>query len=130
MRIVNRLFALCCAAVALTCLLAISGDAQERPDDKLSFDVPVLESCELKRSPAGVYTLHIIGHLISEEASFTINGNSPKKVKFKGTVDNVPGRLKIVMKGAICGSLPGFIIATNPDGRATAALACNQRCRN
>ena len=130
MRTINRVFALWLFAIAVTGLLAVSGDAQDHTYPKLSPVVPVLESCELKRSAAGVYTMHLFGYSIQEEATFTVSGTSPKKVKFKGTDGPVRGRMKIVLKGNLCGSLPGMVIATNPDGRASAPLACNQRCRN
>ena len=130
MRIITRLLALCCAVLAGNCLLAITGAAQDQPNPNLSPPpVPVVLSCDLMRSPAGVYTLHLVGHNLSEGAAVTINEVEPKKVKFKGAVPGDAGFMRLVAKGRLCGSLPGIVVVRNPDGRSGVPFNCNQRCR-
>ena len=130
MRIINRLLALCCAVIAANCLLAPTCTAQDQPDLNLSPPpLPVVLACELNRSPAGIYTLHLIGHNFSQEAMVTINEVAPKKLKFKGDVAGEQGLVRLVAKGRLCESLPGNVVVRNPNGLSGPAFNCNQRCR-
>lgn len=130
MRIITRLLALCCAVMAANCLLALTGAAQDQPNPNLSPPpTPVVLTCELKRSQAGVYTLHLTGHNLIEGAAVTIDEVAPKKVKFKGAAPGDGGLMRLVAKGRICDSLPGIVVVSNPDGRSGIPFNCNQRCR-
>ncbi|HSF23381.1 MAG TPA: hypothetical protein VLE20_04070, partial [Blastocatellia bacterium] len=97
-------------------------------------DIAVLTRCQLNRNEvSGKFTLDVFGENIKLGASVTVNGQVPKKVKFK---DLVPGssntftRITLVKK--VCQSLNGSasIVVTNPGtaGGPSAPLLCAARC--
>ncbi|HEX5733040.1 MAG TPA: hypothetical protein VF131_09420, partial [Blastocatellia bacterium] len=96
------------------------------------IDVAVLRACDLNRSASGVFTLTVTGDNIKDQATVTIDGVEPRKVKFKNQTGTDPsGRRifsRIVLKGGICAVLPGSIIVTNPGARESLPLLCNDAC--
>ena len=82
------------------------GDAPPPP-------VAVVTSCRVNRSPSGVITLDIFGINFRPGARVSINGESPKKIKFKDG-DSSGAFMRITAKGRVCKNLPGFIVVTNP----------------
>jgi hypothetical protein len=129
MRVVKNILASCCATVAVTMPFALTGNAQQGPVLDLTPDVPIITNCELKRNATGVFSLHLEGNNIRDGATMTINGVTPKKLKYKNEV--VEGIFsKIIGKGRICGSLPGSVMLTNPNGGFSSLFQCNLRCEN
>src|SRR5918999_1587023 len=115
MRITKSILTTCCATFVLTSLLALNGNAQQGPILNLTPEVPVINSCELKRSSTGVFSLHVGGVNIRDGATMTISGIAPKKLKYKD--EEIEGIFnKIIAKGRVCRSVPGAVIVTNPNG--------------
>ena len=96
------------------------------------IDIAVLRACDLNRSASGVFTLTVTGDNIKADATVTINGVAPRKVKFKDQTGTDPSGRRIfsrlVLKGRLCVNLPGSIIVTNPGARESAPLVCNRSC--
>ena len=91
-------------------------------------DVAVLTSCKLNRSETGVFTLTVNGSNFKSGAAVTVNGVAPKKVKAKDLNSGNNSFNRLILKGRICGNLPGAIVVTNPGQRASAPLQCAERC--
>jgi hypothetical protein len=95
-------------------------------------DIAVITRCKLNRNAAGTFTLDVFANNIKPNATVTVGGVSPKKIKPKDldTGSNTFGRL--TLKGRICGSarLPGVIIITNPGstGGPSAPFNCLESC--
>jgi hypothetical protein len=94
-------------------------------------DIAVINGCDLQRADNGSFFLDVFGTNIKRDATVTIGGVAPKKVKF---VELVPGQtdvfrtIRLVKK--ICGQLPGNIVVTNPgaNGAPSSAFFCNKSC--
>ena len=87
-----------------------------------------INSCRLDREPSGVFTLTITGAFFSEGGTLTINGVTPKKLKFKDPIADSNRFSRIIAKGRICNNLPGDIAYTDVNGKASLPLFCSQRC--
>lgn len=92
--------------------------------------VPTVTGCKLDRSPAGVFSLTVVGTRFQESGSVSVGGVHPKKVKFKD-FDPVTNRFsKMILKGRVCERLPGLIVYTQPDGLSAQPFLCSARCPN
>ncbi|MFL6216072.1 MAG: hypothetical protein ACJ74J_19470 [Blastocatellia bacterium] len=99
------------------------------------FDQPLVNGCQLERSPNGSFVLNIFGANIKAGATVTVGGLTPKKVQF---VELEPGStttfksIRVVKK--FCGGLPGNIVITNPiqtcNSGPSTPFFCNERCPN
>jgi len=111
------------------CPPCVQGDP--RPECQ-TIDIAVIRNCDLNRSDAGVFTLTVTGENIKEDAAVTVNGVSPKKVKFRDrTGTDTTGRdvfARLVLKGRLCANLPGTLIVINPGARASVPFVCNETC--
>jgi hypothetical protein len=88
---------------------------------------PAITGCRVARSDAGAFSLELTGQF-NEGISATINGVSPKKTKLKAQL--TPGVFgKLILKGRVCGNLPGVIVVTDP-GRPSYAFQCAATCQN
>jgi hypothetical protein len=95
---------------------------------------PLVSGCLIERTDAGANILIASGRNFRPGATVTIGGVIPKKVKLKqqqpdGTFNS------LVIKGGVCGRLPGIIIVTNPPTASSPAVSslpftCNQSCVN
>ena len=85
--------------------------------------VAAVTGCRVNRSASGVITLDIFGINFRPGATVSINGVSPKKVRFKGG-DASGAFTRIVAKGRVCNNLPSFIVVTNPGERAGPPFNC------
>jgi hypothetical protein len=104
--------------VAVACRASsVSGDSPPPP-------AAVIFSCTVNRSPSGLITLDLFGHLFREGASVTINGVAPKKLKFKDFNAASNSFNRIVAKGRICNNLPGSIVVANPGERPSQPFRC------
>ncbi|MCI0486129.1 MAG: hypothetical protein L0229_05965 [Blastocatellia bacterium] len=89
--------------------------------------IPFIISCDLKRRPTGAFSLVITGEAIREGARVRIDGEEPKKVKFKNISTNGFAS-KIIVKKKACKFLPGIIVVTNPDGIHSQPFVCTLSC--
>jgi hypothetical protein len=113
-------------AVAFTCKIRPAGGESPAPTDSFAL----IQSCRLDRDPSGVFSLTIIGNFFSEAGTVTINGVTPKKLKFKDPIAGTNRFSRIVAKGRLCNNLPGNIAYTDVNGRPSLPLFCSQRCLN
>jgi len=96
-------------------------------------DVPLINGCDLERTPAGAFVLNVFGANFKAEATFTVGGMAPKKIRF---VELEPGStttyrvVRLVKK--ICNGLPGNIVVTNPSpcSGSSSPFFCNTACPN
>jgi hypothetical protein len=88
----------------------------------------VVNGCELNRSASGAFTLTITGANIKGNATVTIGGTTPKKLKFRSPESTPNTFQRVIAKGKVCGSLPGAIVITNPQARPSASFQCDRRC--
>ena len=98
------------------------------PGEGSSAPPVVVSACRVDRTDAGTFVLSVFGKGIRGGATMAVGGISPKKLKFKGA-DATDGTFtQLVAKGRFCGSLPGAIVITNPDGTSSAPMMCGERC--
>jgi hypothetical protein len=94
-----------------------------------SATLAVVNGCKLARDPSGTFTLDVFGANIKRNATVTLNGVAPKKVKFR---DLEPGKTdsfsRITLKGKLCANAPGNIVITNPNSLGSTPFFCNERC--
>jgi len=93
--------------------------------------VATVTGCQLNRTASGVFQLSVTGSNIRPRATVTVNGVSPKKVKFK---DKQPGTgtfNRLILKGRFCAGLSGAIVITNPgvNGGPSKPFFCGQKCQ-
>ena len=108
------------------CLPCVPGDP--RLECSTPLDIAVVNGCRLNRSASGVFTLDVTGRNFKDNATVTVSGASPKKVKFKDSDIGTNTFNRLTLKGRLCRNLPGVIIVTNPGGRASLPFQCNERC--
>jgi hypothetical protein len=95
------------------------------------LDLAVITNCRLSRSSSGTFRLDITGRNIKRDATVTIGGVAPRKVKFR---ELEPGSnnsfSSIRAQGRVCRGLPGNIIVTNPgtNGGPSQPFNCTERC--
>jgi hypothetical protein len=95
------------------------------------LDLAVITNCRLTRSSSGTFRLDITGRNIKRDATVTIGGVAPRKVKFR---ELEPGSnnsfSSIRAQGRVCRGLPGNIIVTNPgtNGGPSQPFNCTERC--
>ena len=99
-----------------------------RPECNTSIDIAVVNGCRINRSAAGIITLDVTGRNFKANATVTINGESPKKVKAKDPQTGTNTFNRLTLKGRVCRNLPGIIVVTNPGGRPSQPFQCNERC--
>jgi hypothetical protein len=107
-------------------------NAPGTPPPQQTPDLAVLTRCALGRDDSGAFFLDVFGSNIKQNASVTVNGQAPKKVKFV-TVDpsNANAFTQITLKKKICKLLTGSsqIVVTNPNQtQGSAPLLCTERC--
>jgi hypothetical protein len=101
------------------------------PDDAPTQPPPtaLVQGCRLERSAAGAISLIITGVRFKEGASLTVGGVLPKKLKFRDADPNDPGSFRtLIAKGRVCNGLPGIILVTNINERASLPFQCHQSC--
>jgi hypothetical protein len=93
-------------------------------------DLAVVTGCSLNRSATGKVSIVVTGENFKRDATLTIGGVSPKKVKFKNEVQTGSNTFsKMVGTGKVCGRLPGQIVVTNPGAsRGSDPFQCNTSC--
>jgi hypothetical protein len=93
-------------------------------------DVPTISNCNVKRKPTGAFTLVITGDNIGVGATVTVGGGSARKTLFKNVNAGTQKATKIILKGGVCGLLPGAILIKNPgdSGGTSQPFACNATC--
>jgi hypothetical protein len=88
-----------------------------------------LTSCVLVRNASGSFSLTLGGTGFKDGLGVTVGGLAMKKVKLKDEDPVLAGAFRrVVVKGKVCRGLPGFIVASNPDGAST-SLFCGESCR-
>ncbi|HET9530459.1 MAG TPA: hypothetical protein VFQ92_08915, partial [Blastocatellia bacterium] len=108
--------------VTFTC--KSGGGAQPAPAPP---ELPAITGCQLNRSASGAFTLTVIGRF-AEGGKLTVNGVEPKKTKLKARDTQANLFTRAVLKGRLCGNIPGPITYTSPGGVASALFQCNQTC--
>ncbi|HEX5732606.1 MAG TPA: hypothetical protein VF131_07200, partial [Blastocatellia bacterium] len=108
------------------CPSCVPGDP--RPECNTSVDIAVVNGCRLNRSASGVITLDVTGRNFRANATVTVNGVSPKKVKAKDSQTGTNTFNRLTLKGRLCRNVPGIIVVTNPGGRSSQPFQCNERC--
>src|SRR5215469_15194211 len=91
-------------------------------------NVAVVNGCFQDRAPSGKFLLTITGGNIQQGATVRVGAGQPRKIKFTqyDSVTNTYGA--VVASGGICGSLPGLIVITNPNGSSSLPFQCNRSC--
>jgi hypothetical protein len=89
----------------------------------------VIAGCRVDRDDAGSFSLSIFGNGIRGDATVTVGGVTPKKIKFRDA-DADGAFTRIIVKKKFCDGLPGAIVVTNPDETSSAPVFCGERCLN
>lgn len=93
--------------------------------------VPVILNVRLVRDPSGTFRLRLDGANFREGQSVTINGFTPRKLKFKNPQSsNPPFFTTIVAKGRVCNGLPGPITIIDPSVGLSGQFFFNKACVN
>jgi hypothetical protein len=111
--------------VTFTC-----GSTPTPPGNGTGTDIPTIANCNVKRKPTGAFTLVITGDNIGVGATVTVGGGSARKTLFKNVNAGSQKATKVILKGGICGLLPGAILIKNPgdSGGTSQPFACNATC--
>ncbi len=88
---------------------------------------PVITGCRVTRSDAGAFSLEVTGQF-NKAMTVSVNGVSPKKVKFKNSIGSGLFE-KLILKGRVCGNLPGALVVTDP-GKPSHTFQCVAACQN
>jgi len=93
-------------------------------------DLPPIISCKVKRRPSDGFNLVLITNEngLTEDATVTIGGIAPNKLKFRRRIAGTNLFAKVVARGNICGRLPGAIVVTPSDGRKPSVFICSAMC--
>jgi hypothetical protein len=93
-------------------------------------DIARVTGCKLDRDPSGTFSLDITGTNFKTNATVTVGGVTPKKIKFKDIDTGSNSFTRITVKKRICDGLPGAIIVTNPgtNGGPSQPFQCGERC--
>jgi hypothetical protein len=91
-------------------------------------DLPIITTVNVQRSSSGTTSLEVLGSNFKEGIQFTVGGKSPKKTKLSQLQTGSNTFNKAVLKGRICGGLPGLVVGTNPGGRPSQGFQVNQSC--
>lgn len=92
-------------------------------------DIAVVTGCRVERSDSGTFTIDVLGRNFKAGATATVGGRTPKKIKFRDVA--TPGGndfTRLVLKGRVCGGLPGIITVTNPGASPSVAFNCAFTC--
>jgi hypothetical protein len=88
----------------------------------------VIASCEIGRTAGGAFTLIVIGTNFQEGLTVTVGGKTPKRVKLRELDVASNTFRKLILKGNICGGLPGNIVVVNPNGIIHSPFLCPASC--
>jgi hypothetical protein len=91
-------------------------------------NVAVVTGCFQDRSPNGKFLLTITGGNIQSGATVKIGEGHPRKLKFTQLNSTTNTYGAVVASGGLCGSLPGLIVITNPNGAPSLPFQCNRTC--
>lgn len=97
-------------------------------DGTPGIDVAIVNGCDINRSATGKFTLIITASNVKAGATVSINGVTPRKVKFRDLQPGTNTFNRLIAVGRICSALPGPITITNPGARASVPFACNRAC--
>ncbi|MFP5262494.1 MAG: hypothetical protein ACLGJB_11370, partial [Blastocatellia bacterium] len=94
------------------------------------LDLARVTGCKLDRDPSGTFSLDITGTNFKTNATVTVGGVTPKKIKFKDIDTGSNAFTRITVKKRICDGLPGAIVVTNPgtNGGPSQPFQCGERC--
>lgn len=109
--------------VTFTCRATTPGGGGTVPD------IAVVTGCRVERSDSGTFTIDVFGTNFKAGATVSVGGRTPKKVKFRDVA--TPGGnafTRLVLKGRVCGGLPGIITVTNPGAPPSVAFNCAFTC--
>jgi hypothetical protein len=99
------------------------------PGTTTRANAAVVTACEVDRTASGSFVLTITGTHFTQDASVTVGGGAPKKLKISGAEVGATTFNTITAKGKFCGNLPGQIVVQNPGEAASAAFQCTQQCQ-
>ncbi|HWC78022.1 MAG TPA: hypothetical protein VG778_11200, partial [Blastocatellia bacterium] len=93
-------------------------------------DLAVITGCSLNRNATGKVSIVVTGTNIKRDATLTVGGVSPKKLKYKNEVQTGSNTFaKIIGTGKFCGGLPGDLVITNPGAsRGSEPFRCTATC--
>jgi len=106
-------------------------DTPGTPGSGNTPDLAVVTRCQLVRDDAGIFSLDVFGTNIKNNASVTVGGQVPKKVKFVDLDSTGNAFTKISIKKKVCKLLTGSaaIVITNPgQTQGSAPFNCQERC--
>lgn len=110
--------------VTFTCRSSSGGGGEVVVDPVVS----VIANCAIQRSASGGTSLVLNGTIL-EGATFTVNGQPPKKVKFQQRSADGTSFSKAQLKGKFCKLLPAVIEVKNPNGATSPLFQCSESCR-
>ena len=88
-----------------------------------------ISSCGLERNSAGKPLLTITGFNFKQGALVMISGRAVKIAKYKDPTSEPNTFRTLVLKGKLCGVLPGVIVVSNPGGITSRPFNCNKACQ-
>ena len=91
-------------------------------------DAAIVTGAVLEPTAAGGFLLIVTGVNIHDGAAITINGRSPRKVRFKQLDVGTSTFRTVQIKGSVCSLIPGMIVITNPGKDASEPFPCNITC--
>lgn len=98
------------------------------PGDTPGIDIAIVNGCDINRSASGKFTLIITASNVKAGATVSVNGATPKKLKFRDLQPGTNTFNRIIAVGRFCSALPGPITITNPGARPSVPFACNRAC--
>lgn len=112
--------------VTFTCRTTSGGST---PGDTPPPPVPVIMNARLDRDSSGAFILSMQGGNFREGQLVSINGITPRKLKFKNPqIGNAPFVTTIVAKGKVCKGLPGTIAIFDPFSGLGSQFFFNKAC--
>jgi hypothetical protein len=90
-------------------------------------NLPTITACDISHGDTGKISLIITGTNFSANATVTIGGLTPKKLKLNNLQTGGTFTTMTAI-GKFCNGLPGNIIVTNADGTPSAAFNCTKTC--
>jgi hypothetical protein len=89
----------------------------------------VITSAHVQREANGSFSLIVTGSGFQPNATVTVGGKSPKKIKPKGLETGSTTFSQLILRKGFCGGLPGALVVTNPNSPASNAFQVTDTCQ-
>lgn len=114
--------------VTLTCKATAAGGGSGGTGDTPPSSAPATDRCELQRDETGNFALIITGGKYPANATLTIGGVAPKKVKMQAFNSTAGMYERIFAKKKVCNGLPGTVVVRDSAGAVVTQFFCAESC--